>query len=90
MSIAKEVSDRAAEGRSYGTLGNIYLYLEYYLSIAKEVSDRAAEGRAYGIILARPIHGDPCVKKCTYKWGMPVYEQLEFAKREVEMMGKNS
>lgn len=48
MSIAKEVSDRAAEGRSYGSLGNIYLYLEYYLSIAKEVSERAAEGRAYG------------------------------------------
>ena len=42
------------------------------------------------VILARPIHGDPCVKKCTNKWRMPVYEQLEFAKREVEMIGKNS
>ncbi|CAH3184394.1 unnamed protein product, partial [Porites lobata] len=56
--IAKEVSDRAAEGRPYGNLGNIYFYLgdfqraiEYHkqsLSIAKEVSDMTAEGRAYG------------------------------------------
>lgn len=89
MSIAKEVSDRAAEGRSYGTLGNIYLYLEYYLSIAKEVSDRAAEGRAYGNLGKAYPWGSMC-EECTNKWGMPVYEQLEFAKREVEMMGKNS
>ena len=40
------------------------------------------------VILARPIHGDLCMKKFTNKWGTPVYEQLEFAKREVEMSGK--
>ena len=28
------------------------------------------------------------MNKFTNKWGMPVYEQLEFAKREVEMIGK--
>jgi len=40
------------------------------------------------VILARPIDGDLCMKKFTNKWGTPVYEQLEFAKREVEMSGK--
>ena len=28
------------------------------------------------------------MKKFTNKWGMPVYKELEFAKREVEMIGK--
>ena len=58
LSIAKEVGDRAGEGRAYGNLGNAYQSLgnfkqaiEYHhqhLSIAKEVGDRAGEGAAYG------------------------------------------
>ena len=56
LSIAKEVGDRAEEGRANGNLGNAYRRLgnfkraiecqEQHLSIAKEVGDRAGEGRA--------------------------------------------
>ena len=55
---AKEIGDRAGEGRAYGNLGNAYQSLgdyqkaiEYHekrLKIAKEIGDRAGEGRAYG------------------------------------------
>ena len=58
LSIAKEVGDRAGEGKVYGNLGNTYgslgnfkraiEYNKLRLSIAKEVGDRAGEGRAYG------------------------------------------
>ena len=58
MKIAKEISDRAGEGRAYGNLGNAYKLLgdyqkaiEYHekdLKIAKEIGDRAGEGGAYG------------------------------------------
>ena len=58
LSVAKEVGDRAGEGRAYGNLGNAYHSLGYFkqaieyhmlhLIIAKEVGDRAGEGRAYG------------------------------------------
>jgi len=57
LTIAKEVGDRAGEGRAYGNLGNAYHSLgdfkqaiEYHmlvLTIAKEVGDRAGEGGAY-------------------------------------------
>ena len=57
LSIAKELGDRAGEGRAYGNLGNAYQslgdfkqavkYQNQHLSIAKEVGDRAGEGRAY-------------------------------------------
>ena len=57
LTIAKEVGDRAGEGRAYGSLGNAYQSqgdfakaIEYHthcLAIAKEVGDRAGEGRAY-------------------------------------------
>ena len=56
LSIVKEQGDRAAEGRAYGNLGNIYQSLgdfkqaiNYHnkdLSIAKELVDRAGEGAA--------------------------------------------
>ncbi|XP_074632061.1 uncharacterized protein LOC141890475 [Acropora palmata] len=56
--IAKEIGDRAGEGRAYGNLGIAYQSLgdyqkaiEYHekrLKIAKEIGDRAGEGRAYG------------------------------------------
>ena len=58
LSIAKELGDRAREGRAYGNLGNAYQSLgdfkqavKYHnqdLSIAKELGDRAGEGSAYG------------------------------------------
>ncbi|CAH3017230.1 unnamed protein product [Porites evermanni] len=32
--------------------------------------------------------GDPCLRKVKDKWDKPIYEQLEFAKKEVEMIGK--
>ena len=32
--------------------------------------------------------GDPCLKKVTNKRDKPIYNQLEFAKKEVEMIGK--
>ena len=57
LTEAKEVGDRAGEGRAYcglgnacQGLGNFKQALEYHnqdLSIAKEVGDRAEEGRAY-------------------------------------------
>ena len=58
LKIAKEVGDRAGEGKSYVNLGNAYHSLgdlkkaiEYHeldLKIAKEVGDKAGEGRSYG------------------------------------------
>ncbi|XP_074635275.1 uncharacterized protein LOC141893773 [Acropora palmata] len=58
LTIAKQIGDRAGEGRAYGNLGNAYQSLgdyqkaiEYHekdLKIAKQIGDRAGEGRAYG------------------------------------------
>ena len=58
LAIAKEVGDRAGEGRAYANLGIAYhsqgdfsKAIEYHgldLAIAKEVGDRAGEGMAYG------------------------------------------
>ncbi|KAG7487575.1 hypothetical protein MATL_G00025090 [Megalops atlanticus] len=55
--IVKELKDRAAQGRTYGNLGNTHYLLgnfrsavaahEQRLLIAKEFGDRAAERRAY-------------------------------------------
>ncbi|XP_076840641.1 G protein signaling modulator 2, like isoform X2 [Brachyhypopomus gauderio] len=57
LSIVKELGDRAAQGRTYGNLGNTQYLLgsfqnavlahEQRLLIAKEFGDRAAERRAY-------------------------------------------
>ncbi len=57
LAIAKEVGNRAEEGRAYGNLGNAYRLQGYYAkaikyhaqhpAIAKELGDRAGEGRAY-------------------------------------------
>ena len=57
LEIAKEVGDRAGEGKAYGNLGIAHHRLgdfsqaiKYYtqdLAIAKEVGDRAGEGRAF-------------------------------------------
>ena len=58
LEIAKEVGDRAGEGRAYGGLGIAHeslgdfaqaiKYHTQHLAIAKEVGDRAGEGKAYG------------------------------------------
>ena len=58
LEIAKEVGNRAGEGRAYGNLGTTHVSLgdfsqaiKYHtqrLEIAKEVGDRAGEGKAYG------------------------------------------
>ena len=58
LNIAKELGDRAGEGRAYGNLGISYdslgdfkqavKYHNQHLSIAKELGERAGEGRAYG------------------------------------------
>ena len=58
MKIAKEVGDRAGEGRAYGNLGNAYDSLadyqkaiEFYekdLKVTTEIRDRAGLGGAYG------------------------------------------
>ena len=58
LTIAREVGDRAGEGRAYcnlgiayDSLGNFKQAIDYHildLTIAKEVGDRAGEGRAYG------------------------------------------
>ncbi|XP_066547964.1 G-protein-signaling modulator 2 isoform X2 [Amia ocellicauda] len=57
LSIVKELGDRAAQGRTYGNLGNTHYLLgnfrdavishEQRLLIAKEFGDKAAERRAY-------------------------------------------
>ena len=56
LKIAKEVGDKAGEGRTYGNLGNAFLslgdfgkaidYYELHLKIAKEVGDKAGEAIA--------------------------------------------
>ena len=53
--IAKEIGDRAKEGRAYGYLGIAYQSLGdyqkafgYHEKVAKEIGDRAGKGGAYG------------------------------------------
>ena len=69
MKIAKEIGDRAGEGRAYGNLGIAYKsvgdyqkaieYHEKCLKIAKEIGDRAGKGRAYGNLgIACQLVGD--------------------------------
>ncbi|TRY81832.1 hypothetical protein DNTS_000533 [Danionella cerebrum] len=57
LCIVKELGDRAAQGRTYGNLGNTYYLLGHFrdavasheqrLLVAKEFGDRSAERRAY-------------------------------------------
>ena len=58
LDVAKDVGDRAGEGKAYGNPSNGYVSLgdfkqaiEYHkerLSIAREIGDRAREGKACG------------------------------------------
>jgi tetratricopeptide (TPR) repeat protein len=57
LAIAKEVGERAGEGRAYGNLGRAYQegnfsknfeYHAQHMAIATEVGDRVGEGEAYG------------------------------------------
>ncbi|XP_078343237.1 uncharacterized protein LOC144628975 [Oculina patagonica] len=61
LQLAKEMGNRAEEGRAYGDLGTAYYkqigdmtaalyYYELYLNISKEVGDRDGERRAYSNI----------------------------------------
>ena len=66
LEIAKEVGDKAGEGRGYGNLGNAYHglgqfqtaieYHQRHLEIAKEVGDKAGEGGSYAN-LGNAYHG---------------------------------
>ena len=57
LEIAKEVGDKAGEGRSYANLGNAYHalgqfqtaieYHQRHLEIANEAGDKAGEGGSY-------------------------------------------
>jgi tetratricopeptide (TPR) repeat protein len=69
LAIAKEVGDRAGEGRAYGNLCNAYQsqgdfiktieYHTQHLAIAKEVGDRRGDGRAYASLdIEYQSHGD--------------------------------
>jgi tetratricopeptide (TPR) repeat protein len=67
LTIAKEVGDRAGEGRAYGNLGNAYKSLgdlskaiehhtqDLEIMIAKAMDDRAGEVKAYGNSATRII-----------------------------------
>ena len=58
LAIAREVGDRAWEGKAYGNLGNAHYWMGNFaqaiayhtqdLEIAREVGDRESEGTAYG------------------------------------------
>ena len=58
LQIAKDLGDRAGEGRAYGNLGNAYQplgdfqkaiqYHQKCLQIAKDLGDRGGQGNAYG------------------------------------------
>jgi hypothetical protein len=76
LAIAKEVGDRAGEGKTYGNLGWTYQRqgdyakaIEYHgqhLAIAKEVGDRAGEGHAYANLGTCHMHLNECVKAVAY------------------------
>ena len=49
LQIAKEVGDKAGEGRAYGSLGDACDSLgNFHLQITKEVGEKAEEGKSYG------------------------------------------
>jgi tetratricopeptide (TPR) repeat protein len=70
--IAKEVGDRAGQGRAYANLGIAYQsqgdfskaidHHTQHLAIAKEVGDRAGEGRSYGKLGTCHMHLNEYVK----------------------------
>ena len=60
LSIAKEVGNRACEGKAYYQLGDIYIHLDEYqraieytnkcIILCKEIGDRARQGQGYGTL----------------------------------------
>jgi tetratricopeptide (TPR) repeat protein len=76
LAIAKEVDDRAGDGRAYGNRGNAYHskgncskaieHHEQRLAIAKEVGDRAGEGQAYGNLGTCHLYLNEYVKAVAY------------------------
>ena len=55
------------------------------LTILKFITDSPCEYHSKSGAL---LVGNPCLETVTNKWGNPIYEQLEYAKREVEMIGE--
>ena len=55
------------------------------LTILKFITDSPCEHHSKSGAL---LVGNPCLEKVTNKWGNAIYEQLEYAKREVEMIGE--
>ena len=55
------------------------------LTILKFITDSPREYHSKSGAL---LVGNPCLEKVTNKWGNPIYEQLEYAKSEVEMIGE--
>ena len=55
------------------------------LTSLKAIRDSSSE---YHSKTGALLVGDPCLRKITDKWDKPIYEQLQFAKKEVEMIGK--
>ena len=54
------------------------------LAILKLIADSSADHHTKdGVLLV----GDPSLEKVTDKWGRPIYMQLNYAKKEVEMIG---
>ena len=93
MKIAKEVDDRAEEGKAYENLGNAYQCLSDYqkaieghekqLEIALEIGDRDGESRAYGNL------GKTCMLVGDYRKAIKYHEKylkiaIEIGYREKE------
>ena len=76
LEIAKEVGDRAGEGKAYGnlgiahhSLGDFSQAIKYHtqdLAIAEEVGDRAGEGMSYALLGTGHMHLNEYVKAVAY------------------------
>ena len=98
LDIAKEVVDRAGEGKAYGNLGNAHeslgdfskaiKYHTQWLAIAKEVGDRAGEGRAYGNLGTGHMHLNEYVKSVAYfeaQHGLAISLKLAHVQSDAEL-----
>ena len=91
MKIAKEVDDRAEEGKAYENLGNTYQCLSDYqkaieghekqLEIALEIGDRGGESRANGNL------GNTCMLVGDYRKAIK-YWALGYYRRAIDCLEK--
>ncbi|XP_078360938.1 tetratricopeptide repeat protein 28-like [Oculina patagonica] len=95
IKIAKEVGDKAGEGRAYGNLGIAFKslgdfrkaidYYELHFKIAKEVGDKAGKGSAYGNL------GNAFLSLGDFRKAIDYYElHLKIAKEVGDKAGKGS